>query len=136
MSYVEKLESNFNQDFLEMQVNQESKKYNQVSYVKMLEQMCRDRKIEVQREPFPTSDFVIFAKDQTDTEKRWVVEEETDIAYKIYHYDMVTMISKDKVYIDVDGKLRYEGSLYVPEDVNRFSLDFYSDMFIDNMDGI
>jgi hypothetical protein len=132
-TYVEKLESHFHKNFIKMNVNTESKKYNLVGYVKMLEQMCRDRGIEIIRGYFPITNNFIYIQDQNGTEKNWTIEEETDYGtYKIFHYDMVSMIDKKKVYKDVDGKLRYEVSLYVSEDMNRFSLDFIVEMFETN----
>jgi excinuclease UvrABC helicase subunit UvrB len=132
-TYVEKLESHFHSNFIKMQVNQDQKRWNIVSYVRMLEQMCKDRKIDVQREHFPVTNNFIYIQDQTSTEKCWTIEEETDNVYKIFHYDLVSMIAKSKVYRDIDGRLKYVDSLHVPEDVNRFSLDFYRELFIDNM---
>jgi hypothetical protein len=132
LTYIEKLESHFNRNFLAMEVNYESKKYNIISYVKMLEEMCRARGIEIKREPFPISTFSIFIEDQTGAEKRWIIEEETETVYKIYHYDMVSMVAKYKTYRNSDGKLRYNGRLYVPEKLNRFTLDFVTELFFDN----
>ena len=107
MSYVEKLESHFNPAFLSMSVNTDSKKWNIVSYVKMLEQMCCVRGIEIKREPFPISSLSIYIKDQTGIEKCWTIEDEIDYGackiYKIYYYDMVSMIAKNKTYRDADG---------------------------------
>lgn len=45
---------------------------------------------------------------------------------------MVSMISKSKVYRGSDGKLRYKDSLYVPEDVNKFTLTFIIENFFNN----
>lgn len=132
-TYVEKLESHFHPAFLAMSVNTDSKKWHLVSYVKMLEQMCKDKEIEVKREPFPITNHFIYIKDQKGTEKCWTIEEETDTVYKIFHYDMITMIAKNRVHRDVDGKTRYDDYLYVPENVNRFSLDFITENFFNNL---
>jgi hypothetical protein len=100
----------------------------------MLEQMCCVRGIEIKREPFPISSLSIYIKDQTGIEKCWTIEDEIDYGvckiYKIYYYDMVSMVAKYKTYRDSDGKLRYNGRLYVPEDVKRSSLNFLEENFI------
>jgi hypothetical protein len=130
LTYIDKLENYFHPKFLAMEINQESKKYNIVSYVKMLEEMCRARGIEIKREPFPVLTLSIYIENQTGIEKCWVIEDETETIYKIYYYDMVSMVAKHKTYRDLDGKLKYNGRLYVPEDVKRSSLNFLEENFI------
>jgi hypothetical protein len=133
LTYIEKLESHFHPLFLSMSVNTDSKKWNIINYVKMLEQMCRERNIEIKREPFPIPSLSIYIEDQTGKEKRWTIEDETDAVYKIFHYDMVSMVAKNKTFRDTDGKLKYEDSLYVPKGLNRFTLDFVVELFFNNL---
>jgi hypothetical protein len=127
-TYIEKLEANFHPLFLAMQINQEFKRWNLISYIKMLEKMCEDRSLQIPSESFPITNNFLYANDQFSSEKCWIIEDETDTYYKIFHYDVVTAIAKNKVYMGEDGKLRYDGCLYVDENINRFSLSFIEEM--------
>ena len=128
-TYIEKLESYFNQDFLAMSVNTELKRWSVVSYVRMLEEMCRNMNIEVKREYFPIPSYSVYINDQFGTEKCWRIYEETSLGtYKINHYELITEIYIDKIYRDLDNRLCYPESIYVPEDIGRFSLSFLQEM--------
>jgi len=127
-TYAQKLESHFHPAFLAMGVNQDSKKYEPLQYIKMLEQMCKERGIEVVREPFNLRNNFIHIQDQYGNIKEWAVEEETENTYKIFHYDLITEISKLKVFLSDSRQLFYKDSIRVPEDCNRMCLDFYKEL--------
>jgi hypothetical protein len=127
-TYAQKLESHFHPAFLAMEVNQKSKKYEPLRYIEMLEQMCKERGIEVKREPFNLRNNFIYIQDQYGNIKEWTVEEETKTTYKIFHLDLITQISKSKVFESDAGHLLYEDSIRVPEDCNRMCLEFYKEL--------
>jgi hypothetical protein len=129
-TYVEKLESHFHSNFIKMQVNQDQKRWNIVSYVRMLEQMCKDRGIEIEREFFPITNNFIYIKDQFGNEHCWRIYEETNYGtYKVSYYNVITEIYINKTYRDLDNRLCYLESVYVPEDINIFSLSYIEELF-------
>jgi hypothetical protein len=96
----------------------------------MLEEMCRDRNIEINPEPFPIKNNFIYIKDQEGQERCWTIEEETKYGtYKIFCYDIISKISIKKIYIK-NGKRYYLDTIYVPEGTNKMSLSFLEENFI------
>jgi hypothetical protein len=133
-TYIEKLESNFHPRFITMKVNQESKRWNIISYVRMLEEMCKDRGIEIEREPFHITNNFVYIQDQNGEKKCWCIYDETNHGtYKVAYYDLITEIYKSKIYRDSDERLCYSECVCVPENVNQFSLSYIVDMFIDSI---
>jgi hypothetical protein len=129
-TYIEKLESHFHPAFVSTPTNQDLKKYETVSYVRMLEEMCRDRRIEIKREFFPITNNFIYIKDQFGNEHCWRIYEETNYGtYKVSYYNVITEIYINKTYRDLDNRLCYLESVYVPEDINIFSLSYIEELF-------
>ena len=129
-TYIEKLESYFHPAFITMKSNQESKRYSVVGYVKMLEEMCKDRKIKIEREPFPITNNFIYIEDQQGVERCWRIYEETNHeTYRIYYYNLITEICIYKTYRDLNNRLYYSQPIRIPEGVGRFSLTFIQEMF-------
>ena len=119
MNYIEKLESNFHTDFINMKVNREMKFLRLKSYVDMLEQMSKERGIEFVRELYPIPSRYIVAEDKDGEEHRWDIEAEHSDRYNVRHMDAITSIGKNRI---VDGKCDYK--INIPKGSSRNSLTY------------
>lgn len=123
-NYVEKLESHFHVKFIQLPSNVKLKKYNIVAYVKMLERMCKQRNIFMQKEPYHVSNNYIYIKNQNGDEIAWQIYDDTEKTYKVHYYNLITEIYRDKTYLSEDNKLHYSQPIRVPQSLNRDSLTF------------
>ena len=140
MNYIEELESYFHPNWLGMESNQDMKKWQTIAYVKMLELMCKDRKVFIEKRPFEYREPAILVLNGKGAYDKWIIDEELDTTYRIRFLEAITHVRKDMVQ-NRDGKYYFENCwstrkkdgtiklnyIEVPEEVSRNTLTYLID---------
>ena len=119
MTYINQLEKYFHKDFLAMDVNTESKRYDITSYVEMLEEMIAKRGIKVDKQNYSKKELAIMIDDKKGYENKWLVYDETPTYFSVRHLDAITSVAKTEV---ASGK--YVRKVNIPKGSTRKSLTY------------
>jgi len=119
MDYIEKLENCFHENFINMVVNKEMKFSNLKTYVEMLEEMLKERGVDIEKESYTIPQRQILVEDKDGVEHRWDIEKEHTDYYDVNHLGAITVIAKNKI---TNGKCIYK--INIPKGCNRESLTY------------